>query len=90
MIFHRIKKITPLEDLILRVEFQDGIIKDYDVKPLLKIIPAFEMLSYVPGLFKQVQVDVGGYGIIWNDELDLDCNELYFEGVTVKNKPSVN
>ncbi len=47
------------------------------------------MLNYVPGLFKQVKVDVGGYGIIWNDELDLECNELYFEGVTVKNKPSV-
>lgn len=89
MIFHRIKKIIPLENLILLAEFQDGSVKKYDVKPLLKKIPAFEMLNYVPGLFKQVKVDVGGYGIIWNDELDLECNELYFEGVTVKNKPSV-
>ena len=38
---------------------------------------------YIPGLFEQVKVDSGGYGISWNDELDLSCNELYYNGVTV-------
>lgn len=28
-------------------------------------------------LFETVKVDVGGYGIIWNDELDISCDELY-------------
>ena len=80
MIFHRVKTITPLPDLTLLAEFQDGSIKEYDVKPLLKRWPIFQMLDYVPGLFNQVRVDSGGYGIMWNDEIDLDCNELYENG----------
>ena len=80
MIFHRLKNITPLEDEILLAEFQDGIIRHYDVKPLKDKIPAFEMLDYVHGLFEQVRIDAGGYGVIWNDELDLSCNEIYNNG----------
>lgn len=33
------------------------------------------------GLSEQVKVDVGGYGISWNDEIDLSCDELYDNGV---------
>jgi hypothetical protein len=35
-------------------------------------------------LFSSVEVDVGGYGVIWNDDLDLSCDELFENGVTVK------
>ena len=80
MEFHRVKTIKPLSDLILLVEFQDGSVKKYDVKPLMKKIPVFQMLDYVPGLFNQVHVDTGGYGIVWNDEIDLSCDELYYNG----------
>ena len=80
MIFHRVKTVTPLPDLILLVEFHDGSLKKYDVKPLMKKIPVFRMLEYVTGLFEQVQVDSGGYGVVWNDEMDIDCNELYLNG----------
>jgi hypothetical protein len=27
-----------------------------------------------------VQVDTGGYGVIWNDDIDLSRNELYNNG----------
>ena len=80
MIFHRVKNITALPDKILLAEFYDGSVKKYDVKPLMQKIPAFKMLDYVNGLFETVQVDSRGYGIMWNDELDLDCNELYCNG----------
>ena len=80
MEFHRVKNVTPLSDLVLLAEFQDGTVKKYDVKPLLKEIPVFQMLEYVNGLFEQVRVDVGGYGIVWNDEVDLSCDELYYNG----------
>ena len=80
MEFHRLKNITPLPDLILLAEFQDGTIKKYDVKPLIKEIPVFEMLEYVNGLFNQVHIDAGGYGVVWNDEIDLSSDELYYNG----------
>ena len=33
--------------------------------------------------FECVSVDVGGYGIVWNDDLDLSCDELWENGVQV-------
>ena len=77
MEFHRLKNITPLPDLILLAEFQDGTQKKYDVKPLMQKWPSFHALDYVPGLFEQVRVDAGGFGISWNDYIDLSCDELY-------------
>ena len=76
--FHKIKTVTPLKDKILLAEFQDGTIKHYDVKPLKDKIPVFEMLDYVYGLFEQVHVDSGGLAVAWNDELDLDAEEIYY------------
>ena len=66
--------------MMLKAEFQDGAERIYDVKPLMEKIPVFKMLGYVHGLFEQVRVDTGGYGIVWNDEIDLECNELYENG----------
>ena len=31
-----------------------------------------------------MEVDTGGYGIIWNDDLDLSCDELFENGETIK------
>jgi hypothetical protein len=30
---------------------------------------------------EQVRVDTGGFGISWNDEIDLSCDELYDNGI---------
>ena len=81
--FHKIQSVTPRSALVLLVEFQDGSTREYDVKPLLKKWPVFQMLDYVPGLFAQVRVDAGGYGVSWNDDIDLACDELYHNGVPV-------
>ena len=80
LVFHRLKNITPMKDMILLAEFQDGTIRHYDVKPLKDKIPVFGMLDYVHGLFEQARVDTGGYGVIWNDELDLAAEEIYCNG----------
>ncbi|WP_211285160.1 DUF2442 domain-containing protein [Sporomusa acidovorans] len=32
------------------------------------------------GFFKAVQVDGGGFGISWNDDVDLSENELWTKG----------
>lgn len=44
---------------------------------------AFQALKVVPGLFSQVQADKDGYGISWNDEIDISCDELWENGVDV-------
>ena len=36
-----------------------------------------------PDMFFDVKVDTGGYGIVWSDEIDLSCDELFAHGETV-------
>lgn len=59
-----------------------GVTKIYDVKPLFERLPVFAALQNEE-LFFGVTVDAGGYGVIWNDELDLSCDELWENGVKV-------
>jgi hypothetical protein len=80
--FHRIKKVRPLPDLVLQVEFMNGNTKIYDVKPLMNKLEVFKDLTR-NGLFDLVRVDTGGYGIVWNDYIDLFCNELWKNGKSV-------
>lgn len=82
--FHKIKDVNPIPDYRLSVQFSEGVTKVYDVKPLFEKIEAFKVLENNPALFADVTVDVGGYGVVWNDDLDLSCDELFENGSTVK------
>lgn len=82
--FHRVKAVNALPGYRLSVQFAEGLTKIYDVKLLFDKREAFRGLKEYPGLFSRVQVDTGGYGVIWNDDMDLSCDELYANGETVK------
>ena len=82
--FHKVKCVSVLDDFKLSVQFSEGITKLYDVKPLFEKIPAFSYLKEHPEEFADVTVDIGGYGIIWDDERDLSCDELWDHGEQVK------
>ena len=81
--FHKVKSVTALPNLELDVQFVNGTTKIYDAKPLLDRIPAFKALED-EALFSQVEVDTGGYGIVWNDDLDLSCDELWEHGKKIE------
>lgn len=81
--FHKVKNVSPLPDFKLSVQFCEGVTKLYDVKPLFERLPVFARLKEHPEIFGGVSVDVGGYGIVWDDELDLSCDELWDHGVTI-------
>ena len=78
--FHKLKNIKPLKKYILEVTFQDNTIKHYDVSKLFEKWTIFQKLKTEEGLFEHVKIDIGGYGISWNDEIDLSCNELWENG----------
>jgi len=82
--FHKVKSVNALPDYCLSVQFAEGITKTYDVKPLIKIWPGFQEFKRNSELFYRVKVDQGGYGIVWNDELDLSCDELFENGKRVE------
>ena len=81
--FHKVQDVKPLADLNLLVCFMNDEVKRYDVKPLLREWEPFRSLDTIPGLFERVCVDIGGYGVIWDDHIDLSCNELYNNGISV-------
>ena len=78
--FHKVNKVKVVKHFILEVTFEEGIIKYYDVSNLFEKWNMFKNLLNEEGLFEQVKVDKGGYGISWNDEIDLSCNELWENG----------
>lgn len=82
--FHQIKAVAALPDYRLMIRFLDGTAKIYDVKPLFQKWTAFQALENAPEVFMEVNVDAGGYGIVWSDDLDLSCEELYANGQPVR------
>lgn len=82
--FHKVKAVNPLPDYKLSVQFTEGVTKIYDVKPLFDLWPVFQELKESTKLFNEVKVDGAGYGVSWNDRIDLSCDELFENGVEVK------
>lgn len=81
--FHKIKSVRPISNCRLLVSFTEGTTKEYDVSLLFHKIKAFQSLTKVQGLFESVVVDPGGYGISWDDELDLSSEEIWVNGKSV-------
>lgn len=78
--FVKITSIATLPDFILLIGFSTGEFKQFDVKPLIEKYQPFKALTDINGLYEQAKIDVGGYGIVWNDELDLSADGLYEQG----------
>lgn len=79
--FHKIERIVPLQDYKLSISFSEGITKMYDVKKCIDVIEKFKIFIDNPQEFYNVFVDVGGYGVIWNDDLNLSSEELWENGI---------
>lgn len=79
MKYPKIKKVEVLENYMLKIIFDNEEVKIYDFKPNFKYELFLQLKDY--SIFKNVKVDVGGYGISWNDDCDLSEYELYIKGV---------
>uniref|UniRef100_Q3ARD2 DUF2442 domain-containing protein n=1 Tax=Chlorobium chlorochromatii (strain CaD3) TaxID=340177 RepID=Q3ARD2_CHLCH len=80
--FEHIPKIIAVKALDaqhLMVTFEGNIIKRYDCTTLLAM-QEFKLLKTY-AFFKAAQVDAGGYGIAWNDGMDVSGYELWKNGV---------
>ena len=81
--FNKVKSVTVLDNYNLLIGFACGKNKIYDLKPLFEKYDNFCLLKDI-SVLKTAKVDIGGYGIIWGDELDLSCNELWDNGKDYK------
>lgn len=78
---HKIVSVKPMENFILLVVFQNGIEKTYDMRTLYPVFPQFKVFETDIDLFHKVQLDTGGYGISWNDVLDLNSEDIWEDGI---------
>jgi hypothetical protein len=74
----KIKSVKLLEKRQLLVKFSNGVERIYDCDQLLQR-EMFQPLNNEI-FFKVVHVDPGGYGISWNDDIDLSEYELWENG----------
>ncbi len=80
--FYKVKKVEPLENYELLVNFVIGVTKKYKVKPLIKKYDMFKKLEDI-SLFNKVYTDKSGYAVMWTEDIDISCNELWNNGELV-------
>ncbi len=86
--FHKACKLVFGKGTVLRVTFQDGSVMEYDVSVLYSKYPQLKALNDRK-LFMSGKL-MGGYGIIWNDDLDLETETIYCDGVLVEKVSEAN
>lgn len=79
--FHKITSLATLPDYILLVGFSTGEFRQFDLKPLIRKYLPFQALTDIAGLYETAKIDAGGYGVVWNDDLDISAEGLYEQGV---------
>lgn len=79
--FHKITSLATLPDFVLLVGFSDGEFRQFDLKPYIEKYTPFRSLAEINGLYEQAKIDAGGFGIVWNDELDVSAEGVYERGV---------
>jgi hypothetical protein len=76
--YPRVSNAEVISDRILSVVFTNQEVRDYDISKLLEK-PRFAPLRQ-PVFFSRFTLEPGGYGIVWNDTIDLSEYELWKNG----------
>ena len=77
---HRIiTKLDILDNMTFNATFADGEVVCFDVKTMFEKYPVFKALED-KALFSKLTIDGVGYGVSWNDELDLSSDGIYTRG----------
>lgn len=81
--FHKAKSVAALSNFRLLVHFWDGTVKKYNMLPLMDRYPVYKAFLSRPDLFFCAKVDQGGFGISWNEDIDIDSEEIWQNGLNV-------
>ena len=79
--FHKAVNLEFKEGTKLQLTFQNGEIKEYDMSSLFPKFPELEALKD-RNLFLRGKL-MGPYGIFWNDDLDIEAETIYEDGITI-------
>ena len=79
--YPKVIKVQAISPLKLEILFENGEQRLYDVSKLIDKYPFEQLVDY--NFLKQVKVDENGYGIYWNDDLDLAESELFENSIVI-------
>ena len=80
--FHKAVNLDFKDGTVFEVTFQNGVVKSFDISVLFEKYPQLQALKN-HNLFLSGKL-VGMYGIVWNDEVDLEVETVYEEGQFVR------
>ena len=80
--YPRIQSVTPQCGKTLLVTFENGVRKVYDCGHLLQR-DVFRSLQD-DAVFRCAHADSHGYGVVWNDDIDLAESEIWINGRTAE------
>lgn len=83
---HKATKIEYRDGTVLELSFNDGCVKQFDLALMFESYPQLRALTDRV-LFTSGKLSPGGYGVVWNEELDLDASTVYLDGLLVDQIP---
>lgn len=83
MLGYRGKELRLIENGVFEVDFTDGERRRYDMKELIPKYPVVKRLIDEPELFRKGHLSLGGFGVDWNDDIDVDIMTVYECGVAI-------
>ena len=86
--FIKATNVKFLDGVKLQMTFIDGKIVEYDMSTMFSKYPQLKELERNRKLFESGYLDPGGYGVIWNDDLDFDATSIHEEGKVVGTVPT--
>jgi hypothetical protein len=81
-----ITDVRALPDFMLFLKFSGGECRIFDVKPLFthpKAGDTFSKLKTKRGLFEKVKLGTAGWGVVWDDTIDIGSEHLYCESASL-------
>ena len=84
--FNSLINVEFKENYIIIAEFQNGDIKELDLKQYFEKYPIFLKLTLEDNLFQNGKIAPGGCGIIFNDEIDIAAEEIFQKGKLIKQR----
>lgn len=79
----KVEDVIPLENYNLLVFFRDGKVRKCNMKPYFESHASFQILLKNAAYFQRVQIQTDGYGITWNDNMNIADSVLYGMGVKI-------
>lgn len=81
-----IKDIKLMSNFTIAITFSNSEVRKLDMKPIMDEYPLFHALEE-NNLFKAAKIDLGGFGLVWNEEFSISAGDAYSRSIPLEETP---